>query len=75
MGDWQFRDDGYADGPAIEVENGEKPVTVSAVWTDEDGVCVSVDSGDEPLPARAAYRVCAAIMELASLAAPVPAAT
>lgn len=76
MGDWQFKGDGYAEGPSLVVDNGDRPpVTVSAVWTDEDGVCVSVDSGDEPLPARAAHRVCAAIMELACLAAPVPAAT
>lgn len=75
MGDWQFKGDGYAEGPAVEVENGAHPVTVSAVWTDEDGVCVSIDSGDEPLPARAAYRVCAAVMELACLPAPVPATT
>lgn len=70
MSDWTVKGDGYAEGPAIEVENGENPVTVSAVWTDEDGVCVSIDSGDEPLPARVAFRVCAAVMELASTPAP-----
>lgn len=70
MSEWSVKGDGYAEGPAIEVANGDKPVVVSSVWSDEDGVCVSVDSGDEPLPARIAFRVCAAIMELASLPGP-----
>ncbi|AYN57624.1 hypothetical protein PBI_LUNAR_50 [Arthrobacter phage Lunar] len=70
VSDWEVNGDGFATGPVIEVENGDNPVTVSAVWTDEDGVCVSVDTGDEPLKARVAYRVCAAIMELAAVSAP-----
>lgn len=70
MSDWAVKDDGFAVGPTIEVENGDRPILVSAVWTDEDGVCVTVDAGDEPMPARAAWRVCAAVMDLAALAAP-----
>ncbi|UXE05400.1 hypothetical protein SEA_RENNA12_49 [Arthrobacter phage Renna12] len=70
MGTWTVKEDGFAVGPTIEVENGDRPIRVSAVWTDEDGVCVSVDSGDEPLPGRVAWRVCAAMMDLAAL--PVP---
>lgn len=70
MSEWAVKGDGFAEGPTVEVENGDRPILVSAVWTDEDGVCVSVDSGDEPVPARVAWRVCAAVMDLASLTAP-----
>lgn len=72
MNDWNLKGDGYAEGPSLVVDNGDRPdITVSAIWTDEDGVCVAVDAGDEPLPARVAHRVCAAIMELAACPAPV----
>ncbi|AYN56865.1 hypothetical protein PBI_ANDREW_51 [Arthrobacter phage Andrew] len=70
MSEWTVKGDGFAEGPTIEVENGSTPILVSAVWTNEDGVCVSVDSGDEPLPARVAWRVCAAIMDLAAMPSP-----
>ncbi|QGH74537.1 hypothetical protein HYQ03_gp50 [Arthrobacter phage Kuleana] len=75
MSQWIVKGDGYAEGPKVEVANGGNPVVVSSVWTDEDGVCVAVDSGDEPLPARIAFRVCAAIMELASAPGPERSAT
>ena len=68
---WSIKGDGYAEGPAMVVDNGDRPaITVAAVWTDEDGVCVTVDAGDEPVPAAVAHRVCAAVMELAMTPAP-----
>lgn len=71
MGVWSVsKDEGFATGPAVEVKDGDRSVLVSAVWSDEDGVCVSVDSGDEPVPARLAVKVWAAVRDLATTKAP-----
>jgi hypothetical protein len=70
VNNWSVIEDGFATGPVEHVEDGERVVTVSAVWTDEDGVSVSVDSGDEPLPARMVDKVWATAGKLAALAGP-----
>lgn len=66
--------DGYAIGPKIEVADPAVPVVIRAMWTDEDGVCVEVDSGDEPIPARLVARVCQAASRLSQLRGPAMAA-
>lgn len=70
MNQWTVNEEGFASGPAIMVEGAGRSVEVSAVWTDEDGVCVSVDSFEEPIPASMASSVIAAILDLSSLPAP-----
>lgn len=71
MSDWVFDgENGFATGPKVEIQEEGRRVVVEAVWSDEDGVCVSVDAGDEPLPARLAWKVCAAMISLASTPAP-----
>lgn len=71
MEQWTEVDDGYADGPSLVVEESGRKVVVSAVWTDEDGVCVSVEAGDEPVPAGLAVKVWAEVLRLSKLSAPV----
>lgn len=71
MGVWSVNtDEGFAAGPVEEVIDGDRTVLVSAVWTNEDGVAVSVDAGDEPLPSRMVNKVWAAAAKLAALAGP-----
>ena len=67
---WTVNEDGFASGPSVLVEGAGRSVEVSAVWTDEDGVCVSVDSFEEPIPASLAAAVVSAIQELSALDAP-----
>jgi hypothetical protein len=64
--------DGFAVGPEHTLDLGGRTITVAAVWSDEDGVCVSVDAGDEPLPASLAERLAVSIIQLAGLPAPEP---
>lgn len=75
MENWTVEGDGFATGPKMEINDGARRVVAQAFWSDEDGVCVSVDTGDEPLPARLAWKVCAAMIALASTPAPVLSAT
>jgi len=72
---WTVEGDGFATGPKMEIKEGGRRIVAQAVWSDEDGVCVSVDTGDEPLPARLAWKVCAAVISLASTPGPVFSAT
>lgn len=73
-GTWEHNGEGFAKGPSqtitTEVDGREISVTVSAVWTDEDGVCVSIDAGDEPIPAALAGQAAAAMLEFSLLQAP-----
>lgn len=46
---WSTIDDGFAQGESVDLGGGW---TVAPVWTAEDGVSVSIESGDEPVPAR-----------------------
>ncbi|QGZ16940.1 hypothetical protein SEA_LITTLETOKYO_48 [Arthrobacter phage LittleTokyo] len=72
---WTVEGDGFATGPKMEINDGDRSVVIQAVWSDEDGVCVSLDGGDEPLPAGLAWKVCAGMISLASTPAPVISAT
>lgn len=69
---WRNVAAGFALGPErVLLLDGGRRVVLSTVWTDEDGVCVSVDAGDEPLPAGLVERVAAGLLELAAVPAPV----
>lgn len=70
MAAWDVRGDGFAEGPVKTIGLGTGAVVVSAVWSDQDGVCVSIDSGDEVIPARYVLEVAAAAVELSRLPAP-----
>jgi hypothetical protein len=70
MAVWRIVADGFALGPEREFTAGARTVTLSSMWSDEDGVCVNVDTGDEPLPAGLAERVALGIIQLAALPAP-----
>jgi len=70
MASWEFRADGFALGPAKVVHLEDRRVVLTPIWTDEDGVSVTVDVGDEPLPAGLAERVAVGIIQLAALPAP-----
>lgn len=75
MGVWSVNEtEGFATGPVEEVSDGDRTVLVSAVWTDDEGVAVNVDAGDEPVPARLVNKVWAAAAKLAALAGPACAA-
>lgn len=68
---WSCVADGFAVGPERVVDEAGRRVILSAVWSDEDGVCVGVDAGnDEPWPAGLAERVAVGIIQLAALPAP-----
>lgn len=62
--------EGFATGPAEELTDKGVTVKVSTVWTDEDGVCVSIDSGDEPIPASLIGQLGEVMKRLAATAAP-----
>jgi hypothetical protein len=68
---WRSVAAGFAQGPerVLELDKGRR-VTVQAYWTDEDGVCVAVDSGGDPLPCSAAERVAVMVIQLAGLPGP-----
>jgi hypothetical protein len=70
--EWRLTAPGFAVGPE-KVLGGLDGVRVvlSAYWTDEDGVCVSVDAGDAPIPGPLAESVAVHLIQLAALPAPV----
>jgi hypothetical protein len=71
MSAWSNVADGFAVGPQRVFTESGRRVVLSSVWSDEDGVCVSVDTaGDEPLPACLAERVAVGLIQLAGLPAP-----
>jgi hypothetical protein len=67
---WRAVADGFALGPEKEFNAGSRRVVLTSSWTDEDGVCVNVDAGDEPLPAALLERVAVGMIQLAALPAP-----
>lgn len=62
--------EGFAAGPSEELTDEGVTVKLQAVWTDEAGVSVAIDTADEPVPASLAMQVCEAIKRLALTAAP-----
>jgi hypothetical protein len=70
MGSWEFRADGFALGPERVISLDDRRVVLTPVWTDEDGVCVTVDTGEEPLPPGLLERVAVGMIQLAALPAP-----
>ncbi|UXE05193.1 hypothetical protein SEA_JAMUN_47 [Arthrobacter phage Jamun] len=50
MSIWTMVSDGFAVGPVRHIRERGRTVTLRTVWTDEDGVCVEIDTGDEPVP-------------------------
>ena len=70
--EWQITAPGFAVGPELVVEgSGGARAALSTFWTDEDGLCVSVDAGDVLWPGPLAERVAAELVRLAALPAPV----
>ena len=68
---WSNVADGFAVGPERVFTEAGRRVVLTSVWSDEDGVCVNVDTaGDEPLPAGLAERVAVGLIQLAALPAP-----
>lgn len=70
--DWRVTAPGFAVGPEKVlggVDGGR--VVLQAYWTDEDGVCVSVDAGDGPISGPLAEAVAVHLIQLAALPAPV----
>jgi hypothetical protein len=70
MSVWRTVADGFALGPEREYCAGNRRVTLTSMWSDEDGVCVNVDAGDEPLPSGLLERVAVGMIQLAGLPAP-----
>ena len=70
MSVWRAVADGFALGPEREYSAGNRRVVLAAMWSDEDGVCVNVDAGDEPLPLGLLERVAVGMIQLAALPAP-----
>lgn len=68
---WGEVSDGFAQGPALTMmtENGDT-VTCSAVWTEEDGVQVSLAMGDDVLTGVEAVMLAGMLMKMADLPAP-----
>jgi hypothetical protein len=67
---WRAVADGFALGPEQEFLEGNRRVVLTSMWTDEDGICITVDAGDEPLPAGLAERVAVGMIQLSALPAP-----
>lgn len=67
---WREVRDGYAEGPAEVVAAGPAEVRIQALWTDTEGVCLSIDGGEEPLPVVEVARVCAALLAMSTLDGP-----
>lgn len=65
---------GWADGPTARIQQDTVLIDVDAVWTEEDGVTVTLDTHDEPIPADLVPEVCAQLRYLAALPAPTVAA-
>jgi len=70
MAGWQMRADGFALGPERVVSLDDRRVVLTPIWTDEEGVSVSVDTGDEPLPPALLERVAVGMIQLAAMPAP-----
>ncbi|ASR83219.1 hypothetical protein FDI29_gp49 [Arthrobacter phage Abidatro] len=51
MSIWTMVSEGFALGPVREITERGRTLTLRTIWTDEDGVCVEIDTGDEPVPA------------------------
>lgn len=68
---WRSVSQGYAQGPErIVTLDGGRLVKISAYWTDDDGVSVLVDAGDEPLPRRGAEAVAVSVIQMAGMPGP-----
>lgn len=65
---WQKQGAGFALGPTESLTAGGSVATVSAFWSDEDGVCVDVAA--EMVPAPLAFLVAGKIAEFAALTPP-----
>lgn len=65
---WQKQGAGFALGPTESFTAGGSVATVSAFWSDEDGVCVDVSA--EMIPAALAGLVAGKIAEYAALTPP-----
>lgn len=61
---------GWADGPTARIQQGDLMVDVDAIWTDDRGVTVTLDSHDEAIPADLITEVCAQMRYLAALPGP-----
>lgn len=70
MSVWEMRADGFALGPERVVTLDGQRVVLTPIWTDENGLSINVDAGDEPLPAGLAERVAVGMIQLAALPAP-----
>lgn len=68
---WRSVSQGFAHGPERVVPlDGGRTVKISAYWTDDDGVSVLVDAGDEPLPRKGAEAVAVNLIQMAGLPGP-----
>lgn len=71
MSMWSEVRDGTAVGPSVVVEVGDETVTVTALWSDEEGVGITVDmSPDVFLPADDAMALMEATRNLLAIAPP-----
>lgn len=70
---WTTPESGVAFGPTVTITSPDKAATVTlgTIWTDDAGVHVTIDSGDDPIPAELALRIADAIGSLARTAPPV----
>lgn len=70
-GVWRSVSQGFAHGPErVVILDGGRRVTISSFWTDDEGVSVSVDAGDEPLPRKGAETVAVNIIQMAGIPGP-----
>jgi hypothetical protein len=68
---WRSMTQGFAQGPERVVTlDGGRTATISAYWTDDEGVSVLVDAGDEPLPARDAELLAVNVIQMAGMPGP-----
>ena len=70
MSAWEIRADGFALGRERVITWDENRVVLTPIWTDEGGVCVNVDAGDEPIPPQVAISVAVGMIQLAGLKPP-----
>jgi hypothetical protein len=68
---WRSVAHGFAQGPERTVTlAGGGQVTITTFWTDEDGVSLGVDLGDEPLNRKDAESVAVAMIQMSAITTP-----
>lgn len=68
--DWRKIASGFAQGPELILDLSRGQANVQAYWSDEDGVTVTVDAGEDVLSREDAEQLGLAVIQMAGIPAP-----